>query len=1490
MRLRKARKVVFRTLLTLILLLLTMAIVLSIPSVQTRLAAYATDRINADYHTDIKINSVALTLFGGVKFRDVMIRDHHRDTLIYAKRIQTDILSFRKLYNGDLMFGDVSIDGMVFNLRNYKGEADTNLDVFIARFETEPKKASTHKFLLEAKNAYFTNSRFMLFNDNRQSPKDVYFSDLSASLNNFRILGPDITAKINKLAFTDFRGVRVKNLSSRFTYTKKNILMEDLSVETRHSKIYGFVRMYYDRKDFMDFNNKVLFKVRLDSTQIGSNDVKCFYNEIATGHTFRVDSDVSGTLNNLFLRRATITEGTATQIRGDLHFRNLWGKEGMPFRMDAQLGQMSTNYGHLVSILPRVLGNSLPENLKTLGQANLKGSVEVTARTLKTDVFMTSAIGNVKTDFVMTNMANREKASYVGNVELENFNLGRFLSRKELGPVSLALEVNGSGFTQSSLRSSVKGSIDRFYYNRYNYSNIVVDGDLRSPMFKGKLVINDPNLFMDFDGLVDMSKKQNRYDLHANIDFANLNKLHFSSDPIAIFKGEIRADVVGSTIDNMRGTIGMTDTSYQNQKDTYLFEDLRLTSEFDPAGVRTLTIVSPDIIEGKVMGRFRFGELRKMLENSIGSLYTNYKPNKVSKGQFLRFDFSIYNKIVEVFLPGIEVSTNTFVKGNIDSDTNEFRLNFSSPEIKAYDNSFERISLTVDNKNPLFNAYIETDTIRTKYYKFSDFSAINVTKKDTMYVRSEFKGGPKATDAFTLNLYHTIDKNNNNVVGIQKSELRFGDFTWFLNELDGPNNRVIFDKKLQRFDFDNIAMSHEDQRVSLHGAMRDSTYKDLDLDFEKVDLARILPSIDSLRIAGRLDGDVRFKQEKAIYQPTSHLTVSGLAVNDIGLGNLDLSIEGDNSFKTFKVESSLENDNVKSFLVDGTFNVENRETTMDLHVNFDQFNIAAFSPLGKDILSNIRGYVSGTARVTGPFREPDIFGKLFLEEAGFRIPYLNTDYAIRNYSIVDIADSRFTFRNNTLTDTKYKTEGKLNGFIRHKNFSDWALDLNVTSDRFLALDTEDHDDAAYFGTAFIDGKASITGPTSSLFIEMAAKSAKGTHIGIPISNTENVGSRSFIHFLSPKEKYNLQNGLGTTRRYDGLELQFDLDITPDAEIEVILDRETGHGMRGRGNGTLLLEINTLGKFNMYGDYQVYEGEYNFKYKGLFDKRFTVKKYSSITWEGDPMRARLNLEATYKTSANPSILLENPSVNRKVDVLVGIIITGNLASPEPDFSINFPNMNSVLRSEIESKLSDKDIRQTQALTLLSTGGFMSSDGVNQSAIVNNVVETGTGLFGDIFQSKDDKFRVNPFLETAERTPGYESNGAVGFTVSSQINDRITVNGKVGVPVGGLNQSAVVGDVEVQYRVNEDGTMNLRFFNRENDINYLGEGIGYTQGVGVTYQVDFDTFQELVKRIFGTKTVEKAPAKKQEEEEEPKVPEGMHFNTPEESRKKKETKRN
>jgi hypothetical protein len=51
--------------------------------------------------------------------------------------------------------------------------------------------------------------------------------------------------------------------------------------------------------------------------------------------------------------------------------------------------------------------------------------------------------------------------------------------------------------------------------------------------------------------------------------------------------------------------------------------------------------------------------------------------------------------------------------------------------------------------------------------------------------------------------------------------------------------------------------------------------------------------------------------------------------------------------------------------------------------------------------------------------------------------------------------------------------------------------------------------------------------------------------------------------LTAKEKYNIQMGIvEDTRRYKGLELEFDLDITDDAEVEVILDRDSGHGIKG----------------------------------------------------------------------------------------------------------------------------------------------------------------------------------------------------------------------------------------------------------------------------------------------------------------------------------------
>ncbi|WP_194550758.1 translocation/assembly module TamB domain-containing protein [Zobellia nedashkovskayae] len=83
----------------------------------------------------------------------------------------------------------------------------------------------------------------------------------------------------------------------------------------------------------------------------------------------------------------------------------------------------------------------------------------------------------------------------------------------------------------------------------------------------------------------------------------------------------------------------------------------------------------------------------------------------------------------------------------------------------------------------------------------------------------------------------------------------------------------------------------------------------------------------------------------------------------------------------------------------------------------------------------------------------------------------------------------------------------------------------------------------------------------------------------------------------------------------------------------------------------------------------------------------------------------------------------------------------------------------------------------------------------------------------------------------------------------ISDRLLFNGKVGVPVGGTTETVVAGDFEIQLLLNEEGTLSAKFFNRENEIQeYLADRLGYTQGVGISYEVDFNSFRELFKTIM------------------------------------------
>ncbi len=1421
------------------------------PFVQTKIGQYVTNRINKDYGTNINIDAVRISAFGGVKIKKVLILDHHNDTLIYSNTLNTAISDVKRMFDGDLIFSEIRFNGLLFDLKTYRGEQEWNIDVFIKAFDTGKPPSGKH-FLLKSRRAIFKNSHFRLSDENKENPKDVDFTRLNIDLNNFLLYGSNISTKIIKMSFMDHRGLYVSKLSSNFSYSKKSIKLNDLDLLTKESQFKANVVLNYRVEDFADFNDKVKFDAKIISAAINSNDISFFYNELGKNQFFYFrGATIKGTLNDLNISGLNLVDSNKSRIQGKINFKNIFGKGNQEFAMDGRSLKINSSYNNLVRLLPNVLGKKMPVELQKLGDFYLTGETKLTASTLDADLNLTSDLGKVQSKFVLTNMDFIDKASYKGNVLLDNFELGKMLNRGDVRKVSLDVDVDGKGFTEKYLNTKLKGAVTKLEYNRYSYSNILVDGNFKLPYYKGKISISDPNFISDFDGLIDLSNKENSYDFHVKVDYANLNKIKLVNDTIANFKGDVVVQVAGNTLDELHGSVFIKETVYQNTKDTYEFSDFKISSVFDDYKVKIITIDSPDIIQGQIEGKYQFDQLAKLARNSLGSLYANFKPEKVNRGQFLKFNFIVYNKIIEILDPDISLDANTVLKGNIKSDVQEFKLNFSSPKILIAKNIFDNVRIAIDNKNPLYNAFVELDSIKTPYYKIRDFNLINVTMKDTLFFRAEFKGGNKGQDYYNLNLYHTINKDNNNVVGLSKSEIKFKDNIWYLNQNERFKNKIIFDKSFENFNFDDIILSHEDQAITLKGTIKDKINKDLKLSFKNVDLFKITPENEQFVFNGNLNGEVNFKQNKAIYKPTASLVVDNLNINNTELGKFKFEVEGNQNLDVFSVNSYIQNKDVESFSTSGNFTITGQEAEFDLKFKLEKFNLGVMNTLGGEVLSNVRGFVSGNAIIQGSVKKPKFTGRLFIEKTGLTVPYLNVDYQINDRSIVDLIDQKFLIRNNAIRDTKFGTRGLLNGTVEHNNFSDWKLDLNIKSNRLVVLNTKDSEDAAYYGTAFMNGEASISGPTSGLFIKIAARSEKGTEIKIPINNAESVGENAFVHFLTTKEKYNKKMGIvESAKRYEGLEMEFDLDITPDAEVEVILDRDSGHGMKGKGFGSILMKINTLGKFNMWGDFQAYEGSYNFKYGGIIDKRFDVKKGGSISWEGNPMKANLNLEAVYKTIANPAVLLENSSFNRKVPVDVIIGVRGDLASPEPDFNIEFPTVSNVLKSEIQYKLNDKEARQTQALYLLSSGGFLSPEGINQSDFSGSLVETASGLLGGIIKSsdQDERFKVGINYISPDKRIGKETDGRFVATISSKVNERITINGKVGVPFGGVNESAVVGDLEILYRVNEDGTMNLRLFNRENDINYIGQGIGYTQGIGVTYEVDFDTFQEIVNKIF------------------------------------------
>ena len=1453
-------------------------IAFSFPAVQTKAARWTTSYLNDTYNTSISIDKVHVSYSGAVGLENALALDHKMDTVIFIKSLETSIMSFGDMIDGQPDLGDVAIDGLYLNIHRYEENSTDNLSLFIDKFGSSDGSGGA-PFVLEASELEVTNSRVMVYDETLKYPESFYARDLNLLASDFKIDGGVISAQIETSNFLMHTGVMkeengvrdliVRDVKTDFSYSNTQIRAADLEIETAGSKLKGDLKLNYVISDFADFNHNVDWDFKIEESAIATNELRLFYNELVKTETVDLSGHMTGNLNDFYVKELQAVTLNNISIKGDMHFRNVVDDLD-DFFIEGTFSQLRVDNNDLKTFLPNILGESLPPEIDALGTVTANGYASVNANTVVSRLKGTSRKGAFNTDLVLTDITSA-KPAYKGKVEVKDLDLGALLGVASLGKTTLNLNVNGKGFNPENLLTKVQGGVINIEYNGYLYRNIKVDGTLEKPLFDGRFSINDPNIKMTFNGLADLNEGINKYDFKASIEYADLNAINiFKRDSTAILKGDVVMAMQGTTINDAKGFIEFKDASYTNDNKEYVFEDFNIVSYFQEE-VRKITINSPDIIEGELSGVFKIEEIPELFKNAIGNVYTNYRSNEVTKDQYLDYEFQIYDKIVDLFFPDVALGENTTLKGQVASNEAQFKMTFRTPDIKLFDDiKLDKVNVQIDNQNPLFNTYVKIDHIKNGVYDVDDFKLINVTNKDTLFFRTEFSSKQRIDDKYKLSFYHTVNDSSQSVVGIRKSDIKYQGKKWILNN-DENKVQLTFDHDFKNFNLDTLVIKHAQEYISLAGDVSGKENKDLHLDFKDVHISSLTSPIDSLKMRGLINGSLELSQINGNYAPASDFTVTDLEVNDTPLGDFDMMITGNEDLTQYKVNAQLKDDVQRTLWANGTVNTAGKESQINVDINFNDFNLVALSPLGGEVIDNMRGFATGAIGMSGLLVEPNLSGSLILKDGGLNIPYLNTDFNLEQNSEIIVETGLFDFNTIELTDTKYGTKGNLSGVIKHKNFGFWELGLQLKSDKLLVLDTGLTPESLYYGTAFIDGSASITGPTDKLFIEVKATTKEGTVFKVPLNDAEGLADNSMIYFLSPEEKQARISGEQIEiDKINGLELEFDLKVTPVAEVEITVDQENGSYLRGSGAGNLKLEINTLGKFNMYGDFSVYDGIYNFKYYGgIVSKEFTIQPGGTVDWNGSPTEANIDVSASYKTQANPAILLDNPSINSQIPVEVITSLQGNLSYFDPEFQIQFPNANSVVTSELQYRLEDKAQRYLQAMSIISTGTFYNPNSIGQNAVTGNVVEGLSSIINDIVGNNEGDIQYNLNYEASERNPNSDLQQSDRFAVSvtTQISDRVLINGKLGVPVGSTsaNERAVIGNVEIEFLLNSDGSLRLKIFNREDNLQQIGEQGGYAQGLGLSWSVDFDSLKELYEKVFKKKMeLEKKDALEEYEE--------------------------
>jgi len=1452
-------------------------LILQIGFVQTmiakKVAAYLSDKL----HTEVSIGGFNVSMFFNIVLEDIVIKDKHQNTFLDSKTLILGINDFF-LDRHVVSINNIVLDNTTLNMVKYKGEKTFNYQFISDYFSSnDTTKGGGQNWKINIGSLILNNVNFKYQDQNKIPDKKIIdFNDLELSGINTRILGlaiieDSIYGNIRSLSLKEQSGFDLKNFSAIAKVSPAGIDLKNLHIETKGTTLSA--NLTFEYKDYDDFNHfvdKVKINALFKPSRIDLKDFGYFASDFS-GMTDKINisGELKGKISNFKGKDFQFLYGKSTYFLGNFNISGLPDIETTYIHFNVK-NFYTSQYDLQTFMLPTSSGIehlNLPDELIRLGSVRFKGAFTGFYNDFVAYGDFYTEQGKVTTDLTLRKNRSTGQIEYNGKIASTYLNIGNILNMQDqIGTISMNADISGSGFETKSAAITMKGTIASISLRNYQYKNIKIEGDLAKQMFSGFLSINDENIKLDMNGTIDFSKDLPAFNVETNIENLRATKLHFfklGGDSTSTFASQLKLNFTGNTIDNIQGSITAKNTSFTYKGEKYLLKDFAFSNTSATKGDKTMKLRS-DYVDADISGNFMFKDLYlsslKLIKDYLPSYSTGIKKNfdSIPEQNFTYFiKLKGTDTLSKLFIPDLSVSPNTVIKGSFNSKQSLLDLNITSAltkykkiSVKDFFVSIKTINYKI-NMNTGCQHLMINDSLGVDNITFN-----SVARNDSINYKLTWENNDdKIKNSGNLDGFLSLVQRPKAELKFTKANIVINDTVWTIDQ----GNDIVFDSS--SIAIENLKFYTDNQQMKINGTISENPADKLYANFKDFNLAdvKMLTSLSGFDIDGYLNGDVNVWNIYSAPNVVSNLSINNLYINSDKIGKATLISTWNNQDKTatikadFIYEGNTGSNNPIS--ISGSYFPEKKTDNFDLDINLTNFKLKLLEKYLSSFSSSLNGLASGKLKLKGTTKEPELTGDLYLAVKRFSIDYLNENYSFTDS--VKVTKNAFIFNHLILNDGHNNT-AILDGNISHKNFNDLTLDLNFRLNNFHCLNTNSTQNSIFYGTAYMSGLLAITGDVNNIKIDVSASTEKNTHIFIPISGESEISGNDYIHFVNKKSKVSNVEDYKTD--LSGIELNFDLAVTPDADIQIIFDSKIGDIIKASGSGNLKMEITTLGDFNMYGNYAIEKGDYLFTLQNVINKKFTIQKGSSISWNGNPYEGIADITAIYPVKA-PLYDLYAPTgdtsaVNKKridVDCMLGM--KGKIFNPTITFDIDLPNSDDNTKTRVSGLINNEEAMNQQIFSLLILQRFTDPRKLNSSALNSSPGNTTFEFLSN---------QMSNWLSQISKKVDIGVNYRPGNDISAQqleialgtqfFNDRLSIDGNFGVSGSTTatgtsttgKTSDIVGDVNIEYKLTNDGRVLLKGYNKSNTVDLLNSNAPYTQGVGIFYRREFDSFKDLFKK--------------------------------------------